>query len=136
MESPMKQLLLAVAATLVAGSALAQPAQVTVRADSGVVSVQGESIAVGGNGVSAEEGAVVTVAQGGHATVTFTDGCKIEVNDQLVIPSSSPCAKPAIVTIPAESDTPLVIAGIAGLVGVGLAVGTNGGGGSDTPSSP
>lgn len=100
-------------------------------------SQQGVEYVPGQQGQALIEGERVKVMQGSSATALYS--CVKPLRQPGVYDVDDDCGgAAAVATIPAESDTPLVVAGIAGLVAVGLAVGSGGGGGgsNDRPSSP
>ena len=103
-------------------------------------SQQGAEYVPGQQGQALIEGERVMVMQGSSATALYS--CVEPLRQPGVYDVDDNCGGAAAIatmpttipTIPAASDTGLVVAGIAGLVAVGLAVGS--GGGNDRPSSP
>jgi hypothetical protein len=88
----------------------------------------------------------VVVLQGGRASVTYPDGCKVELKSgtMATIGAVSPCAgagtafQPVDVNLPLVGPTPLAGAVIGGAAAVGLGVVIAGASGAfnSTPSSP
>ena len=137
----MKQLILALVATLAVGSAVAQQPTTLVRAKgevqvqvSGTAKVGSQDVASGAS-FGAKPGDVVVVAEG-TAKVTYANGCAVTVEaaEPYTISEEEPtCRAPVKV---ASSDTKYyLMAGGAALLLVGAA-GGGGGGGDDKPSSP
>lgn len=140
----MKTLFLGAAALLFSAGAFAQsPAPVEgnpgtlVHADSGAVTVQGTPVA-DKNSTGANAGDVINVTDG-KATVTFANGCSVEVSGSYTVPATAPvCAKTGakLTTAGTVSDGTMVAAGIGAAVVVGVAAGNSGGDDDDQPSSP
>jgi hypothetical protein len=133
----MNRIVLALAILSAFGTAAAQtqapkPA-VLVHADSGAVQVQGSTVAVDSS-AGANPGDVITVAEG-QATLTYSNGCIINVSGQYTVPATPPTCPPGEPK-PGNADGKYVAAGVAAAVAIGVALGSSGGGDDDRPSSP
>jgi hypothetical protein len=91
----MIRLTTAIAATLLATSALAAEPVATLSAQEGTVLVnQGEEFATAAEGQALQAGDRVMLMEGASATLTFTDGCALplEAGSLLEVPAVSTCA--------------------------------------------
>ena len=132
----MKRIVLGLAVTLAMGSAIAQAPKphALVRADAGTVQVQGSGALALNESTGAQAGDIVSVTDG-KATVTYADGCIVEVVSSHQIAAVTQCKAgllPGSASV-GGSDRLLVGAGIGALVVLGVALGS---GGSDSASSP
>ncbi|ODS63001.1 MAG: hypothetical protein ABS41_07460 [Arenimonas sp. SCN 70-307] len=85
----------AIAATLLASSALASEPVATLSAQEGTVLVnQGEEFATAAEGQALQAGDRVMLMEGASATLTFADGCALplEAGSLLEVPAVSTCA--------------------------------------------
>lgn len=85
----------AIAATLLATSALASEPVATLTTQEGTVLVnQGEEFATAAEGQALQAGDRVMLMEGASATLTFTDGCALplEAGSLLEVPAMSTCA--------------------------------------------
>lgn len=145
----MKQLAIALVATLAIGSAAAQaPAPqvfaadqaarpaVVVRADAGIVNIEDSAPLQVNASATAGPGDTVMVSKGSRATLTYADGCVVSIDESMQIAAVSPC-KAGLVKggkVGGWTQGQMLAAGF-GVVVVGAAA-VGGGGGSDRPSSP
>lgn len=91
----MIRLATAIAATLLATSALASEPVATLSAQEGTVLVnQGEEFATAAEGQALQAGDRVMLMEGASATLTFTDGCALplEAGSLVEVPAVSTCA--------------------------------------------
>lgn len=91
----MIRLAAAIAATLLATSALASEPVATLSAQEGTVLVnQGEEFATAAEGQALQAGDRVMLMEGASATLTFTDGCALplEAGSLVEVPAVSTCA--------------------------------------------
>lgn len=91
----MIRLATAIAATLLATSALASEPVATLSAQEGTVLVnQGEEFATAAEGQALQAGDRVMLMEGASATLTFADGCvlPLEAGSLLEVPAVSTCA--------------------------------------------
>ena len=136
----MKRIVFGLIVTVAMGSAIAQSPQAPkpaalVRANAGVVQVEGGAAITLESSAGANIGDTVTIGEGSKATLTYADGCVVSVVGSVQIAAVSPCKAGLApgTRLGATSNRKLVAAGLGALALVGVVVGS---GGDDKPSSP